>query len=65
MLVAFVVTVQITKRALDAIALARPRPNFHRLHVFDVNTADERRAFALAPILIPVDTDNGRLCFRI
>ena len=65
MLVAFVVTVQITERALDAVALARPRPDFHGLHVFDVDTADQRRALALAPLLIHVDADNGRLLFRI
>ena len=65
MLVAFVVTVQITKRALDAVALAWPRPDFHRFHVLDVDASDQRRALALAPLLVHVGADNGRLLFRI
>ena len=65
MLVAFVVAVEITKRALDAFALTRPRPDLHRLHVFDVNASDQRRALALAPLLIHIHADNSRLLFRI
>jgi hypothetical protein len=65
MLVAFVVAVQIAERALDAIALARPRPNLYGLHVFDVHSSDEWRALTLAPLLIHIDTYNGRLLFRI
>src|SRR4029453_8178268 len=61
MLVAFVIAVQITERALDAVALTRPRPNLHRLHVFNVDPADQRRALALAPFLIRIDTYDSRL----
>src|SRR6185312_216770 len=46
MLVGFIVAVEIAKRALDAIPLARPRSDFHRLHVFDIHAADKRRALA-------------------
>ena len=65
MLVAFVVAVEITERPFDAVALARPRPDLHGLHVFDINAADQRRALALAPVLIHIDTDDGRLLLRI
>src|SRR6266496_1115976 len=65
MLVAFIVSVQIRERALDAVALARPRPNLHCFHVFDVHTADQWRALALAPLLIHIDTYDSRLLVRI
>src|SRR5689334_17037387 len=41
-LVCFVVAVEIAERALDAIALARPRSQFNGFHVFDIDAADKR-----------------------
>src|SRR2546422_4064460 len=65
MLVAFIVSIQIREGAFDAVALAWPQSNFNRLHVFDVDTADQRRALTLAPLLIHIDTYDSRLLFRI
>ncbi len=63
MLVAFVVSVEIAKRAFDAIALARPGADLHRFHVFDVNAADQRRALALAPFLIHIECGQQQAVF--
>src|SRR6476659_8932469 len=65
LLVGFVVAVEITKCTLYAIALAGPQSDFHGFHVFDIHAADKRRSLALTPLLIHVDTDNGRLFLRI
>src|SRR5512139_347344 len=65
MLVALIVAVEIAERALDAVALARPRPDFDRLHVLDVHATDQRRAFALTPFLVQIETSECRLFFRI
>jgi hypothetical protein len=65
MLVGFVIAVEIAERAFDTIAFARPGTDLDGFHVFDIDAADERRAFALAPLLIPIDAGERRLLFRV
>jgi len=64
-LVALVVSVQIAKRAVDSIALARPGTHLHRFHVFDVYAANEWDALPPTPLFIRIQSHEGGLLFGI
>jgi hypothetical protein len=63
--VTLIVSVQIAKRAVNAISLARPRADLHGFHVSNVDTANEWNALALAPFLIHIHSHKGGLLFGI
>ena len=64
-LVSLVIPVQVAQRAVDSIALARPRIHLHGFHVFDVYAANEWNAFPLAPLFIRIHSYESRLLFGI
>jgi hypothetical protein len=64
-LIAFVVSVQVAKRAVDSIALAWPGTHFHGFHIFNVYAANPWDTFSLAPRFVHIDAHEGRLFFGI
>ena len=64
-LVALVVSVQVAKRAVDSIALARPSAHLHGFHDFDIYTAYEWNALPLAPLFIRIHSHESGLLFGI
>jgi hypothetical protein len=64
-LVALVVSVEVTKRPFDPIALARPRTHLNGFHVFYVDAANERSTLPLAPLLVNIRPDESGLLFGI
>jgi hypothetical protein len=64
-LVSLVVSVQVAKRAVDSIALARPSADLHGFHVFDVYTANEWDTFPLTPLFIHIHSRESGLPFWI
>jgi len=65
MLVSLVIPVQVAQRAVDSIALARPRTHLHGFHVFDVDAANEWNALPLAPLFIYIHSHESGLLFGI
>src|SRR5262245_10398253 len=64
-LIAFVVSVQVAKRAVDSIAFARPGTHFHGFHILYVYAANPWDTFSLAPLFVHIDAHEGRLFFGI
>jgi hypothetical protein len=65
MLVTLVVPVQIAERAVDSIALARPRTHFHCFHVFDVYAANQWDTLPPTPLLIRIHSHESGLLFGV
>jgi hypothetical protein len=64
-LIAFVVSVQVAKCAVDSSAFARPGPHFYGFHILNVNAGNPRDTFSLAPLFVHIDSHESRLFFGI
>ena len=65
MFVTLVVSIQIAKRAIDSIALARLWADLHCFHVFNVYAANQWNALPLTPLLIRIQSHESGLFFGV